>query len=151
MTRRRDRRSGSTTLQIIFVLPILLITLIATIQIGFLITLKQAVSHAASVATREAGKGADLDGVVCVVNSVLRPHTLAVGECVGVILEDGDTVEQAGSAPCAPPDSPTLAAGQVRVSVCVDLSKQPFAGSLNRMGICTLAKAIRYSSVVEKE
>jgi TadE-like protein len=152
--RNHRRREGSLTLQMILVLPILVIVSIATIQIGFLVTLRQAVYHAATVGAREAAKGGDINHVVCVVNSILRPHSLAVGDCVSVILEDpaaNPPVVQAGTAPCAPPATPVLSGNEVRVSVCVDLSKQSVGNALKSAGICAIGKGFRGSSLALKE
>ena len=148
------RRKGSLTLQIVLVLPILVIATIAVIQIGFLITLKQAVHHAATAGAREAAKGGDINHVECVVNSILRTHALMVGECASVLLEDvalSATPFQAGTAYCDPPATPVLDGKEVRVTVCIDLSKQPLANALSAVGICGSGKGFRASSVAQKE
>ena len=152
--RRHRRREGSLTLQIVLVLPILIIVTIAIIQIGFLVTLRQAVHHAATVAAREAAKDADIDHVVCVVNSILRPHRLCVGDCVGVVLEDPaatDPVVEEGMPCCAAPTTPVLDGNEVRVTVCASFTQRPLGGMLTPFGICTGGKAFRASSVAQKE
>jgi Flp pilus assembly protein TadG len=148
--RRRFARKGSLTLQAIFVLPILLIVFFGTIQVGFLITLKQAVSHAATIGAREAGKGATLAQVVCVVDSILKSHGLAVGTDVAVTLEN-PTVSSQGTPACDPPTAPTLASDEVRVTVCVDLSNLTVGNTLKSIGISAIGKTFRVSSVVKKE
>jgi len=150
----RRARKGSLTLQIVLVLPIIVITTIAIIQIGFLLTLRQAVHHAATVGAREAAKGGDIDHVECVVNSILRTHTLQIGDCASVILEDvavSDTPFQRGTAYCDPPATPALDGNEVRVTVCIDLSKQPLANAMGAVGICGNGKGFRASSVALKE
>ena len=151
---RYRRRIGSLTFQLILVLPILLIATIGIIQLGFLVTLRQAVYHAATVAAREAAKGADIDRVAAAVNSVLRPHNLQVGDVVGVTLEDvavSSTPAQAGQVLCAPPTEPQLNNDEVRVSVCVDLTQHPLGNTLAVLGIGTVGRTIRASSVATKE
>lgn len=148
--RRFCRRKGSLTLQIVLVLPILLVATIAIIQLGFLLTLRQAVYHAATVGAREAAKGGDIDHVTCVVNSILRTHGIQVGTCASVILEDvavSLTPIQAGTATCYPPPTPVLDGNEVRVTVCVDLSNQAFGA----VGLCGTCQGFRASSVAQKE
>jgi hypothetical protein len=142
------------TLQVVLVLPILIIASIAIIEVGFVVTLRQAVYHAATVAAREAAKGGDIDHMVCVVNAILRPHNLAVGDAVGVVLEDvtaDPPIVQAGLPTCSPPTSPALNGNEVRVTVCLDLTNYPVSNTLSAFGICAGGCCIRASSVTQKE
>ena len=61
MRRRRNyrRRRGVATLELILVTPILLIVLIFSVQVGIFSIYQATIVHSATVAAREAGKGAD--------------------------------------------------------------------------------------------
>lgn len=148
------RRKGSLTLQIILMLPVLIITTIAIIQIGFVVTLRQAVHHAATVAAREAAKGADIQRVTSVVNSILAPHKLAVGDAVGVVLENpaaAGSPFREGASTCDAPATPTLTDQEIRVTLCVDLASYPVANTLHSFGVSGAGRVLRASSVARKE
>lgn len=151
---RRNRRKGVLTLEAILVLPILIVATLATIQFGVLLVVQQAVSHAATVAAREAGKGADVDTLVCVVNAVLAPHGITIGEGASVVLEDpaaDEPVVQRGTLPANPPATPTLNNTEVRVTVSVELSQRPFLNALKSFCIDFTDKRFEISSFVKKE
>ena len=146
-------RRGSLTVELILVLPILILVCLATIQFGILMTVHQAVTHAATVAAREAAKGATINQLGCIVNQVLKPHNLTVGDCVSVVLEDGvgtPDAEQVGTVPCPPASSP-LPANSVRVSVCVDTDCQPFINPLSSFGFSLANRILCERAVVPKE
>lgn len=148
------RRRGSITLEVALILPILLIVLIATIQYAVFTVIEQGVVHAAAVGAREAGKGATIDELVCVVEHVLAPHGIRVGAHASVMLEDPEAsppVQQRGTFPCCPATSPTLDAGEVRVTVCVDLGGKPFLNALKYIGMDYTGKPFGISSLVRKE
>ena len=152
--RRRGRRKGSLTLEVVLVLPILLLTLVAGIQFGTTMIVEQAVTHAATVGAREAGKGADVDQVVSAVETMLVPHGIHIGPYAGVVLEDLEAsppVQQRGLPACAPPSTPTLNSTQVRVTVCVDLSSKPFLNAMRFIGVDSRGKRFSVSAVVGKE
>ncbi len=142
-------------------LPILLIASIATIQFGIAMVVSQAVSHAATVGAREAGKmanmgapGVDMDELEMIVSKVLATHGLIIGPDASVVLEDPTApipVDQRGTLPCAPPSAPTVHPSEVRVTVCVDLSARPFLNCLTSFGIDFAGKRFSASSLVKKE
>lgn len=68
--RRRDR-NASVTLEFILVLPFLVVTLFAIAQYSVALLVRQAVTHAATVGAREAGKYEDIEEVARVVDAVL--------------------------------------------------------------------------------
>lgn len=151
---RPRRRRGSQTIELILVLPILLIVTFAIFQFGILMTVHQAVTHAATVAAREAGKGATAAQLECVVEEVLKPHGLTVGDCVSVVLEDGEgdpDAEQIGAVACNEPASPDLAPGFVRVTVCVSTSGRPFINPLACYGFNLYGRRLSVSAVAAKE
>ncbi len=153
-TKRWSRRRALATLQVVLVLPILVLMTVAIIQFGILILVEQAVTHAATVAAREAGKGADVDQLACVVETMLCPHNVKLGPNASLVLEDleADTpVEQRGTLPCTAPSTPSLDADEVRVTVCVELSKKPFLNALKCVGLDLAGRRFSVSSVVKKE
>ncbi len=102
-SKRVSRRRGKLTLEVLLILPILFLTTMAVFQFGIAMTIKQAVTHAATVAAREAGKHADADELVFVVDAILDNHRLGIGENATLILEDPVAVnpqEIRGSFPC---------------------------------------------------
>jgi hypothetical protein len=114
------------TLQLIIALPVLVIALLAALQFAVLELAHAAVTHAAAVAVREAGKGADADTLEQVVNAVLAPHQVTIGANASVVLEHfGMPPQQRGTLPCGPPPGPPIGPGEVRVTVCVDLTTFP--------------------------
>lgn len=148
-----NRRRGSLTVELILVLPILILVTLATIQFGILMTVHQAVTHAASVAAREAAKGASIAQLECVVEEVLKPHYLKVGDCVSVLLEDGQgdpDLEKIGTVPC-PSSDESLPSNSVRVTVCVDTSCQPFINPLSSFGFSLSDRILCERAVVPKE
>jgi len=137
-----------------FVLPILIIVTLAIVQFSNTLLVEQAVTHAATVGAREAGKGADADELACVIDAALAPHGIRIGDCASVILEDPaatNPVEIRGTFPCEPCASPALGSNEIRVTVCVDMGKKPFLNSLRYVGICFSGKCMRASSVVKRE
>lgn len=149
---RPRRRRGKLSLEFIFVLPILLIASIAVFQFGVAMVIRQAVVHSATVGAREAGKGADADELVEVVDTVIGVHGIFIGDHASLIFEDGlAPPEMRGTFPCGPPVGLPLDADQVRVTVCVDMAAKPFINPLRYYGIDFAGKHFQISSVVEKE
>ena len=141
-------------MELLFVLPVLLLTFLAAFQFGVTMLIEQAVTHAATVGAREAGKGGDIDDVVCVVETIMSVHDIRIGPCASVVLEDptaATPVEQRGAFSCTPPASPALSENEVRVTVCVDLTKKPFLNALRPFGIAACGSRFVVSSVVKKE
>jgi hypothetical protein len=74
MSRRRQRRQyrdASVTLEFILVLPLLVVTLFAVAQFTVALLVRQAVTQAAIVGAREAGKGEGIVEVARAVDGVL--------------------------------------------------------------------------------
>jgi len=136
MNRRRQRRSNrgaSVTLEFILVLPLLVVTLFAVAQFTVALLVRQAVTQAAIVGAREAGKGEGIDEVVRAVEGVLQgSHGIEVDADSGVRVllqveapdarpatsEFGDA-----SVTLVPPAAP--ADGEVRVTVAIDMGRRP--------------------------
>ncbi len=132
---RKDRR-GVATLELILVIPILLIVLVVSFQFGMIALYQAAVTHSATVAAREAGKGANLGEVKDAVQRVVDVHGIDINGVSGsgakVTLDD-------------------LAPNEVRVTVCVDLAATQFCDALVAWGLSFAGQTLRASSLVTKE
>ena len=146
------RRRGATTFESILVLFILIIATLAAVQLGLALVVKQAVSHAATVAAREAAKGADADELVGVVERVLEGHRIKIGPLATLVREEGDQpAEVRGDYPCTPPTEPLPDSDEVRVTVCVSLAAPPFLNLLRNYGIDFQHRSFSVSSVATRE
>ncbi len=153
---RTARRRGVSTFESILVLVVLIIASFAAFQFGLALIVKQTVSHAATVAAREAAKQspADADELVCVVNRILQEYRLQIGPDVSLVLEDPTAlvpIDQRGSLTCVPPATPVLDGDEVRVTVCVSLTGGPFVNILKFYGIDYTGRTFVISSVAAKE
>ncbi|WP_460164954.1 TadE/TadG family type IV pilus assembly protein [Thermostilla marina] len=150
--RSRSRR-GSLTLQMVLILPILLLVSLAILQFGILMTVEQSVTHAATVAAREAAKGADAEAVAASVEEVLSLHGLTIGDALSVVIEDpsaSDPVVSRGNLACEPPNT-DLDAGLVRATVCVELSRRPFLNALRCFAVDFTGRRFTVSAVAPRE
>jgi hypothetical protein len=68
---RQPTRNASVTLEFILVLPLLVVILFAVAQFTVALLIRQAVTHAAIVGAREAGKGEGIEEVARAVDGVL--------------------------------------------------------------------------------
>lgn len=154
--RRRNvyGRQGSVTLEVALILPLLVLLTIATIQFAVFTTVEQAVVHAATAAAREAAKGASVAELVCVVETVLEPHGVSIGNGASVRLEDPQAEPvsvQQGSFPCEPAATPAApVSGEVRVTVSIDMGKKPFLNALKYIGIDHRGQPFSISSLAKK-
>ncbi len=160
MPRTRKQRSqsctrrGKLTIELFFVLPILIISSLAVLQFGVALLVKQAVSHAATVGVREASRGADFNEVADAVNQILAAHNLQLGPRASMVLEDPDAdmpTQQEGTFPCTPPVNPTVESGEVRVTVCLGLTASPIINPLKTFGVDFTGKSFTFSSQANKE
>ena len=148
----RCQRRGSTTFESILVLFILIIATLAALQFGLALVVKQAVSHAATVAAREAAKGADADELVEVVEKVLAGHQIEIGPDATLVRQHGGLPpEVRGSLDCAPLNEPPLDSDEVRVSLCVSLTAPPFLNILRNYGLDFTGRTFMTSSVATDE
>ena len=157
--RKMRNRRGVATLELILVVPILLIVLIFSIQFGIVAIYQATVTHAATVAAREAGKGADLQTVVEAVRTIVGIQGIDITDDTGsgtkVVLEDGDS----GDPPlvfgdplfdCPTPENDPDPI-QVRATVCVDLMVTRFSDALASWGVTFAGRRLKASSLVMKE
>ena len=153
---RAARRRGVSTFESILVLVVLIIASFAAFQFGLALIVKQTVSHAATVAAREAAKlsPATADELVCVVNRIFQEYRMQIGPDVSLVLEDPTAVipiDPRGGLPCVPPATPVLDNDEVRVTVCVSLTAGPFVNILKFYGIDYTGRTFEISSVATKE
>jgi hypothetical protein len=151
----RRRRQGALAIEFLLIFLILVLAVFASFQFGIAMVVRQAIGHSATVAAREAGKFADADELVEVVNQILCVHQLQVGDDVAVILEDPQNLDEPiavrGNVECDPPTEPILIPNAVRVTVCVRIDSAPFYNALTCYGIDFTGKHFQFSSVVLKE
>lgn len=155
---RRSRkfrgRRGVSTIESILVLVILIIASMAAVQFGLALIVRQAITHAATVAAREAAKGADADELVEVVETVLAGHQITIGDHATLVFENGPDpldVEVRGTLPCQPPAAPTIDGDENRVTLCVSLGAPPFLNILKCYGIDFCGRHFESSSVATDE
>jgi hypothetical protein len=149
---RLARRRGAVTFESILVLFVLVMASLAAVQFGLALIVKQAVSHAATVAAREAAKGADADELVCVVERILAGHRIEIGDRATLVFEDAGLAPQTrGTLPCPPPEEPEIEGDEVRVTVCVSLDGPPFVNILSPYGVDFAGRTFAVSSLATRE
>ncbi|MDZ7618111.1 MAG: TadE/TadG family type IV pilus assembly protein [Patescibacteria group bacterium] len=145
------------TLEMILVLPILLIVLVVSVQFGVLTLYQAAVTHATTVAVREAGKGADLDEVVEIVQAVVRDHGVIVSDAPSgtrIVLDGGSMaapISYGDDSLACPVPAPATGFDEIRVTACVDLSATRFRDMLAPWGLTFAGRTFRASSLVTME
>jgi Flp pilus assembly protein TadG len=153
-SRSPSRRRGVSTIESILVLVILIIASMAAVQFGLALIVRQAITHAATVAAREAAKGADADELVEVVETVLAGHQITIGDEATLVLENGPEevdVEIRGTLACDPPAAPVIGDDENRVTLCVSLTAPPFLNILKCYGIDFRGRTFQSSSVATDE
>lgn len=155
--RRPSRRRGVGTLQLILVLPVILVVLLALFEFTMLMVLKSAVTHAATVAAREAGKDADIDELAEVVQAVVAANCITIGDTPGcgtkIVLEAGDgAITEYGDTDmnCTLPAN-AVGPDEVRVTVCVATDATGLGDWLEDFGFSILGRCLKASSLVKRE
>ncbi len=114
--------------------------------------------HSATVAAREADKGADVDTVLDAIQQILSVHGIDMKrddaqepDDVQVVLDDGVSApDEYGSLNCPLPTN-DVESGEVRATVCVDLSATRFRDALESWGVSFMGRMLKASSLVMKE
>ena len=131
-----DKSRGVITLEFILVLPVLLVATLAVFEFGFLLLVNEAVTAASVRGAREAAKiGTTPDEVAETVQKYLAVHNITFttdgtnntdparvtieGTLVASDLDMGERGNT--SIPCTP-KGPSVAANEVRVTVCVNVT-----------------------------
>jgi hypothetical protein len=153
MSRSCSKRRGFTSIELITVMIVLILATFVSVQFGIALIIKQAVSHAATVAAREAAKvnPADLDELEVIIERVFEGHQIKIGPDASFVLEDPLPQPPRGTLPCSPPLTPVLDPDEVRVTVCVSLTAHPILNILSHYGIDYTGKQFTISSVVTRE
>jgi hypothetical protein len=157
---RRHRRPhrGIATVELVMVLIVLILATFVSLQFGIALVVKQAVSHAATVAAREAAKGVSASELECIIETVLAGHQITIGPEASFVLERPDpvlgpglTLPTRGTLPCSPPAEPLLDSDEVRVTICVSLTVHPILNILEDYGIDFTGRQFMISSVATRE
>ncbi len=156
------RRRGVQVLELLLVMPIFVVVLVASVEYVPLLTTQAAITHAATVGAREAGKGANAQWVATSANEVLKSVSIAITDTPGsgtkVLVEDGTTVASWGDpnlvvSTAAPP----VDAGNIRVTICILFSAlktdgtSPVLGPSNAFGYTLSGDRFEIRSLVCKE
>jgi hypothetical protein len=140
-----------STLETITVLIVLILATLVAFQFGSALIVKQAVSHAATVAAREAAKGANETRIAEVIDRILAPHRITVGDGAAFVLENPDPQAPQGDSDCQPPPEPAIDSDEVRVTICVSLTARSIMNILKPYGIDFTGKEFTVSSVAAIE
>lgn len=151
------RSRGAITLELILTLPIVVVLLVATFEYTMLTLLESAVTHAATVGAREAGKCSHVELIAEVVQTVVSRHCITISGASGsgtkVVLEDGTEGTSEFGDPALTCDLPTnpLNPDEVRVTVCIELAATPICDPLAEFGFSLWDCRLQASSLVKKE
>lgn len=148
---RRTRRRGLTSIELILVLVVLILATFVSFQFAFALIVKQAVVHAATVAAREAAKGASEAELHEDIETLLSGHGITIGPNASFILEDPTPGPLQGLLPCTPPATPIIDGDEVRVTICVSLTVDPILNILEPYGIDYTGKTFAISAVATRE
>jgi hypothetical protein len=149
---RRHRRRGTSAIELVGVLVVLIVATFVSFQFGIALVVKQAVAQASIVAAREAAKGATLTELESSIEQVLAGHQITIGSKASFLLENPAPQPQQGTLPCSPPPSaPALDGDEVRVTLCVILTAHPFLNILQAYGIDFTGRTFSISSVATNE
>ncbi len=163
-------RQGVITLEFILVLPIIVLITWGTFQFAILFLLQNSLTHATTVAAREAGKHEPVGEVAIVVDRILEAtHCVDIADRHGkpipnsgvriiheVGSQHGPLVTMFGDTElnCRPPTYPTLGQHEVRVTICMDLNRSPLCNYLFYFGVDELTwedKRFEISAMTKKE
>lgn len=170
---RRRSSKGAVTLESILALPVLVIVVLAAYQFGMSVLVQETISHAAIHAAREAAKEANLAnpnevndanaaaidaanevlGVLCL---AIDPNSADTTSDTKLILEFGTLAPIKTGDPgldCDPPAVPMVAADEVRVTICAELTAHPICNLLKAFdpNLDFAGRHLQASSLVKKE
>jgi hypothetical protein len=151
MPARRHRRRGTSAIELIGVLVVLIVATFVSFQFGIALIVKQAVAQASIVAAREAAKGATIAEIENSIEQVLAGHQITIGSDASFVLENPTVQPKAGALMCSPPSTPTIDGDEVRVTLCVSLTAHPILNILKVYGIDFAGRTFSISSVATRE
>jgi hypothetical protein len=143
----------------VLVLVVLILATFVSIQFGIALIVKQTVAQAATVAAREAAKGATPQELECVIERVLAGHQITLGSQASYLLERPAPVinpltlalPTGGTLACPPPATPAVMGNDVRVTVCVSLTAHPILNILEMYGVDFTGRTFTISAVAQRE
>jgi len=149
-------------LELLFVVPVLFLLLIAAFVYGRVMIVRCGVTQAATVAAREAGKGASASDVARAVHRVLAACGVAISDKPGsgakVILHDGlDEVSEYGDPNMTYAKPHGIQADEVLATVWIKTTAKkadgtgPIVPSLGGLGSVLHGDQICVSSLVKKD
>ena len=134
-------------------MPILVIATVAVLEFGIILLTQQAITTSAIEGVREAAKeGATTDSVKDHVQEFVKVHKLTLEDNpdVRLIIEGGPEGNEGDtSIPCSA-NGPTLAADQVRVTVCTQMTSV-VPDLLNVFGFSLSGRIFEVSAIAQKE
>ena len=139
------------SVELLMVLFVLVIATFVSFQFAIALIVKQAVAHAATVAAREAAKGADEADLTEDIETILSGLGITIGPDASFILEDPTPGALQGALPCSPPLVPLIDGDEVRVTICVSLTTDPILNILEPYGIDYTGKTFSISAVATRE
>lgn len=168
--RIRSRR-GVITLEFILVLPIIVLITWGTFQFAILFLVQNTLTHATTVAAREAGKHEPVGEVAIAIDRILETtHCIDIADGHGKPIPDSGVriIHEVGShdeRPIVttfgdpdlngrPPVFPRLRHDEVRVTICMDLTRSPLCNYLFHFGVDELTwedKRLEISAITKKE
>ena len=168
--KRRSRR-GVITLEFILVLPIIVLITWGTFQFAILFLVQNTLTHATTVAAREAGKHEPVGEVATVVDKILEgTHCIDIADRHGNPVRDSGVriIQEVGTRherpivtsfgdpdlTCRPPEFPRIRHDEVRVTICMDLTRSPLCNYLFHFGVDELTwedKRLEISAITKKE
>jgi hypothetical protein len=157
-----NKRRGLQALELLFVVPVLMVLLLTAVQCGRAMMVRSGVVHAATMAAREAGKGAGIDDVAQAVNCVLAAHGIAVSDRRGsgtkVVVQDGrGTVRQYGDPSMTVLPAPALRDDETLATVWIKFDakrtdgRRLLASSCGVLGLAFGEDRLSASSLVKKQ
>ena len=155
-------RRGFQTLELVFVLPVLILLLLAALEYGRVLTTRSGVIQAVTVAAREAGKGGNILDVTEAVNRVLAAHHVAITDVSGsgtkLLIQDGSgAISEFGDPNLSLPQPPAIGPDEVCVTLCIEIDAKRTDGrrsiipSLDVLGFSRSGKHLSTRAVVKKE
>ncbi len=155
--RPKSRRRGVGTLELILALPMLVIVLVAIFEFTMLMILQSTVTHSATVGAREAGKDAQMDELVEIVQAMVAPNCIVISDEPGsgtmIVLESGNgDITKFGDPTmnCTLPPNP-VNPDEMRVTVCVSTSATGICDALGDLGFSIWGRCLQASSLVQRE
>lgn len=85
--RARKRRSGSLTVELLFVLPLLLIIVLAAVEFSLWLAAQQQVALASREGARAASRGGNAGDVLLAVNQVLGPARAGIAQVQATLTD----------------------------------------------------------------